>query len=713
MDKNIIIENKFIRLEIAGDCTAKSLVYKPSGEELLQVDEKLPLFRTEQARPYNNEVKLAHMNKYTAYDANSIREENGRYIIGFEAVPYEVAMRIEAKDTYITFTLEELLAHANSYKGLTMDGPPTLAFRLVQLPFKHRKNFGEWLNIVSDEEISACVVATSPYELADSEKTGRYRTLYAKAIKEAKLLNTTAALIVCPTPEFMDIMAGFEEDFDLPRGVASRRDPMIRESILRVPFIDPSNVDTYIDFAKKGGFKLMLIYYIAMYEEKPGYYLIGNYDYRPSYPNKDADLKAMLDKIKAAGITPGLHVLHTHIGIESRYVTPVPDHRLQLKKYFTLAKPVKADDDVIYVEENPKDVTTKELMSILRFGKELIHYESRTTEPPYCFKGCKRGYWNTTACDHEDGTIGGLLDVSEYGATSIYLAQDSSLQDEIAEKIANTYNQGFEFVYFDGSEGAKPPFEFHVSNAQMKVYGRMHKKPLFCEGAAKTHFGWHLVSGGNAFDDFSDDIYKAMIIKYPCVEAEEIQPDHTRVNFGWWFYRTTTQPDMYEFGVSRAAAWNCPTTVSIGATDIIRDNPRNADVLEVLRRWADVRRTGKLTQVHMDMLKDTAQEHTLLIDESGEYELVPYWQIPCGAEGVRAFFFERKGKSYVTFWHESGEGKMKLHLPAEAVWQQDIGKETKSLPAGSTVLEVGNKCYLSAAVSKEELCKAFAEATAI
>ena len=56
------------------------------------------------------------------------------------------------------------------------------------------------------------------------------------------------------------------------------------------------------------------------------------------YPNKETDLKRMLDKIKAAGITPGLHFLHTHIGMKSRYVTPVPDRRLNLKMHYTLAK---------------------------------------------------------------------------------------------------------------------------------------------------------------------------------------------------------------------------------------------------------------------------------------------------------------------------------------------------------------------------------------
>lgn len=69
----------------------------------------------------------------------------------------------------------------------------------------------------------------------------------------------------------------------------------------------------------------MLIYYPAIFEGGYGYGRCGDYDYRKEYPNGAADVKKMLDKIKAAGITPGIHFLQTHIGRQSRYVTPVAD----------------------------------------------------------------------------------------------------------------------------------------------------------------------------------------------------------------------------------------------------------------------------------------------------------------------------------------------------------------------------------------------------
>lgn len=94
-------------------------------------------------------------------------------------------------------------------------------------------------------------------------------------------------------------------------------------------------------------------------------------------------------------------------------------------------------------------------------GKELLAnadtpFIALTEERPYCFKSCKRGYNETIPKAHEIGTIGGILDISEFCAVSAYIDQKTSLQGEIAEGIAGLYDAGFEFLYLDGSEGGKP-----------------------------------------------------------------------------------------------------------------------------------------------------------------------------------------------------------------------------------------------------------------
>ena len=171
---------------------------------------------------------------------------------------------------------------------------------------------------------------------------------------------------------------------------------------------------------------------------------------------------------------------------------------------------------------------------ILQFGGELISYESFTTERPYRFSGCVRGCRGTTPRSHPRGEIGGLLDVSEFGAGSCYIDQTTTLQDEIADKLANIWSAGFGFCYFDGSEGTNTPFEYNIPYAQYRVWKRFDPSPLFTEGAAKAHFSWHHLSGGNAFDIFPPAVFKEMIRRYPAEEAPRMREDFTRLNFGWW-----------------------------------------------------------------------------------------------------------------------------------------------------------------------------------
>jgi len=711
----IIIENEKFCLKISENAVAESLVIKATGEECLDISETLPMFSLTEERPYNNEIKLAHPNKKITFLANRIRREGEMLFVGFELITFEAVIKITERAGYIAFELADFNIPPKSFGTLCMTPPPVLEFRLLQLPIKNRKHFGEWLNVAWDQKGAVNVLATSPYAKIDSFKRKDCRILSADALQDVKLKGCGAALIACEKNELLDIVEAVENDFDLPKGVKNRRKDELNASVYWVGNLYPSTVDMHIENAKKGGFRMMLVYYSAIVNETDVYALCGNYDFRPEYPNGFDDLKAVLAKIKAAGITPGIHFLHTHIGKCSRYVTPVADHRLNLKRHFTLSKPLGTEDNVIYVEENPEGSVMHERCRILKFGGELISYESFTTEYPYCFKGCSRGHWNTNVTEHELGQIGGLLDVSEFSAKSVYLNQNSSLQEEIAEKIANIYNCGFEFAYFDGSEGTNPPFEFHVANAQYRVYKRFNKEPLFCEGAAKSHFSWHMLSGGNAFDIFPSETFKEMTAKHPLEEAGRMADDFTRVDFGWWRYFPDAQPDLYEYATSRAASWDCPATLQ-ARSDLFPKNPRNDDVFEVIRRWEDIRAKKLLTKEQKEALKNPSQEHILLINEKGEYELTPYYEVKSAAKGnelVKAYVFERKGKSYAVCWHKTDCGKLVLPIKNNGLlYEKEIGGATlpiETIGEQSGII-IENRSYLSTELSLQELKTAFENA---
>ena len=672
----VVLENARLKLIVGDNAVVQSLQVKPSGEECIDPTEQLPLFSVTQGRPFNNEIKLTYPNTQTTYPANSVRQVGDELIVGFETAPYEVRVKVRVAKDYLLFELAGFIVEKSDYGGLKMTTPPVKSFRLVQLPVKNRVNFGDWLNVVWDDRAATAVVGGGPMTVINGEARHGFRLLTADADRDLKLVGATAAIVASETATFLDSLDSMERGCGLPLGVESRRKPELNASIYWSSQITPKNVNEHIALAKEGGFRMMLLYYPCLVKGAKGnggYGGIGGYDLRDEYVNGIDSVKEMLDRIKAAGITPGLHVLHTFIGFQSSYVTPVADHRLNLVRHFTLARPLGTDASEIYVEEDPSACPTNEHSRILRFGGELIGYESFTTERPYRFTGIRRGEKETTVTAHPLGEIGGVLDVCEFGATSCYIDQNTSLQDEIAEKIARIYNAGFRFMYFDGSEGVNVPQGIHVPNAQYKVISRMKEPPLFTEGAAKAHFDWHFLGGANAFDIFPPEKFKPMIVKWPQREAPLMRQNFSRLDFGWWglwlpgeklrdgTVTIGTQLDMWEFGTSRAAAWDCPATLQMNLTKY-RKHPRLADLMEVMRRWEDVRAKKWLTAEQKEQLKSSTQEHHLYRSEKGAYELHEIEMLPSPekAKAVRGFVFTRGGKRMLAYWHMSGTGRLEI-----------------------------------------------------
>ena len=724
---DVVFENRRMTLHIGEDACAKSLVLKANGEECLSVGERLPLFTSTQNRPFNNEIKLTHSNKRTTYRANRLRRDGDRLIVGFELAPYEAVIKVDCRDDYMVFTLEDFISDTiqeRQYRRLVMDVPPVVGFRVMQLPVAERRNFGDWVNAVWDDKAAVAVMSIDPFSEIDHEDRAKCKVLTADLQRGMKLRGGSAAIIAGAGREvFLDAVDRLEADYALPRGVAARRSPIINSSICWSDTLYPGNVDQHIELAKRGGFRLMLIYY-TKFTDDYGWATIG--DYRPNkklYPRGYDDIRDMLGKIRAAGIKPGLHLLQTHIGLRSRYVTPVADPRLNHTRTFTLAAPLPCgtNECEIAVEENPVDSPRHPKCRVLQFGGELLHYTDYTTAPPYRFTGCTRGHCATHPQGHPRGQVGGVLDVSEFAGLSCYIDQRTSLQDEVAEKIAKLYNCGFEFCYMDGSEGVNPPCGVNVSYAQWRVARKFATPPIFTEGAAKSHFGWHLQAGANAFDVFPPEVFKEKIAAYPQANAPLMRRNFTRLDFGWWnvtlpgakpiakdyVSKTGVQPDMWEWGTSRAAAWDCPATIHLNPGHFLK-HPRADDLLEVMRRWEDVRAKNWLTPEQKESLKSATQEHHLLVNGRGEYELVPVREIRGVADGcVSAFLFSRNGRRVVTMWHNTGKGR--ITFPPEFAFTLRKEPDGESLATENGAFDISGRVYIDTDAAEDVVVKALSD----
>jgi hypothetical protein len=271
----------------------------------------------------------------------------------------------------------------------------------------------------------------------------------------------------------------------------------------------------------------------------------------------------------------------------------------------------------------------------------------------------------TSVGNYSTGRKFGLLDVDTW-PIFVRFDQRTGIQQEVAKRIGEIWaGAGFQFIYFDGAEDVHPPYWFHVSNSQYEVYKELNPEPLVSEGAMKTHFSWHMLSRGNAFDHFAPEVIKEAACRYPLTEAKHVYNDFTSLDFGWMSYVAPskktigTQPDMYEFVTSHAAGWDCPVSLAARLSHMDK-HPRTPDNLEVLKRWEDVRNSDYLTTERKRAIRDPEKEHILLLDKKGGFELHEYEQIEDAAGGskqMRAFIFERKGRPVVVFWHPFGKAR--------------------------------------------------------
>jgi hypothetical protein len=660
----VVIENGEMRLVLSHDGRAISLKYKPTGEECLEKGTDTPVFALTEHRPYDNELFLTYPAKSRTFAADSIRREGNELKVGFEQIAYTATISLNITDDYIGFSLKALDYQIEAFgvkRRTEID-----EFTLLQLPVKKRKYFGEWLNVVWDDHVAVNLLATDPYARIDGFTNKNYHILYAGMENRVKLLGVGAALITTGKKSLLDRIDRLERDYKLPLGVESRRSEAYKYSYYELRNVTPQNIDEHISFAKLGGFRTMVIYYPDFATS------MGHFPWRTEYPNGMTDLQMITRKIREAGMIPGFHIHYNKAARNDPYVSPVPDSRLNLVRMFTLSDTIDNQTSLLTVEENPEGCTMEDGRRLLKIGNELISYQKYSTAPPYQFSGCRRGELGTKINAVERGFKFGLLDVDTW-PLFIRFDQNTSLQQEVALRIGQIYAEaGFRFIYFDGAEDVPPPYWFTVSLAQLTVYNCLKPAPLFSEGALKSHFGWHMLSRANAFDLFRPGVIRQATQKYPMAEARYIAQDFTSVNFGWNDYLAPDeksagmQPDMYEYICSRGAAWDSPIAL-MGKLDQLKSHPRTPDNLEVIKNWEEARIQNFLTPKQKEELKNPAQEHILLLNESGNFELIPYEQVTNVANrsvDIRAFIFRRHGKTWVVYWHVRGEGLLRIPVAA-------------------------------------------------
>lgn len=697
----VVVETESLRMEISRSGFISKVLLSPCHcINVFDGNQRVPVATITQYRPYPNELQLSRPTAPTVFLPTGLELINSSTIVlRFSQLSITVRIKVRQERGYVVFTLDGIQSPTARTAEEIID---ELAF--LNVPIVGASARGDWLNTVQVGDFSIGLLGLSPETFVNTRPLGDKDLLAARAMRLSRL-EGAAALFAARKSEVLDVIARIEREYHLPRGVESRQSDLYRYSYVGVYGVDPTNVDDYVSYAKRMGLKLAAIYYRSFAVGA------GHFEWNERYPNGIHDLAYVVKEFRDAGIRVGLHFHYTKVDRTDRYVTPVPDPRLNSTRTFTLSKPIAMSDGRIYVEQDPRGLTHNPDRALLRIGNELISYSGYSGARPYQFYVAERGALGTKASDHP---VHGRLEKLDVDTWPLFIRvdQSTSLQEEIAERIADIYNAvDFDFAYFDGAEDVAEPYWYNVAKAQLEVYERLQPPPIFSEGAAKAHFSWHILSRSNAFDLFGPEENRAQVAAWPVAEARNLALDFSKNNFGWigaFLPRGNsagTQPSDVEYTVSRAAGWGSPFSITLNLTENSRFAsfhrlPRRSDIFDIIRNWEYVRVNELLDEAEIKALRDPEREHVLLEYPDGRFKVARYERLTGSHDDPRtphSYHFQVDGERYLVYWHPTGEGQVRLPVSLSAV---ELCEEffTVCRPVASDgdalVLPVGDRRFL-------------------
>ena len=321
------------------------------------------------------------------------------------------------------------------------------------------------------------------------------------------------------------------------------------------------------------------------------------------FPGGLDEMKATAERIRAAGLKPGIHTLTACISPNDPWVTPVPSPHLIASNRYTLAKPLSATDKTIFVNEMPAeghDViwSYSGNGNALRVGSELIRYAAISREQPYAFLECERGALQTQAAAHPEGAA---VDYLQQRYIAFYPDPKSPLADELAERIARVYNAcKLEMIYFDGSEGMRS--RFGIDAMRWAIFKRLHGG--LTEGSEWGHNSWWIHSRLGAWD-------------HPVWAMKQFHDAHIRQasrfrltdllepQLGWWAPRGPSAiarghfPDELEYFAAQNLAIDGPGSIQGVHAANRPANARIEELFTVLGWYERLRLARYFDQIHV------------------------------------------------------------------------------------------------------------------
>lgn len=511
----IVMETQTFRIELAPDGLVQHFIDKDTGADYADVKAPAPFA---QLAVGTTSIPAAS----AALDGDTLR-------LTFAGTRGHVLLRVKPAE-------RSLVLEVASLEGL----PPVDELTFLHVPLTLQGQL--------DEPFAACALALNLLTNVQ-EVPGPSKLLRAACCTKFGMQGAAAAIVAAPQADLRDALKqAVSAAPDLPRsdiGGPFALDADINRGSYLFDFGDltEKNVDEWIECVRTLG--------LNQIDFHTGTSLrFGDCLPNPKlFPNGRASVKAVIDKLHAAGISAGLHTYAFFMAKDTPYVTPVPDARLGKLGVYTLADGISAEAAELPVDESTANVSTITGFFVrnsvtLHIDDELITFTGVTKEAPFTFTGCQRGALGTKAAPHAKGArIGHIKECFGLFAPDA----DSTLLAEVAKNTADTFNEcGFDMIYLDALDGEDilggAQYSWHYGSKFVWEIAKRLNKPALFEMSTFHHHLWYVRARMGAWDH-PTRAHKRFIDVH-CQANQSGAGMYLPMNLGWWSVKTAGEGEF-------------------------------------------------------------------------------------------------------------------------------------------------------------------------
>lgn len=547
------------------------------------------------------------------FPVTTVTLNDGHLRLAFGDAAVDADLRVSVEAASIVLTLESVRGDAD-------------AVTFVQVPLA--------LAGRPEEPFGACALALNLITRVDALPVLQ-RDLRASAERRFGWVGARVALVAGPPSAMLPALREtLENASELPvcrvAGPWAHDIPFNHGSYLfNFGALTETNVSDWIEATRRVGFTQI------DHHGGGAFFRFGDFELnREKWPEGWETFRRLVGRLKEAGIGSIFHTYAFFIDKASKYVTPVPDARLDAFRVFTLAEPLTAEATEITVNEPTTGMTTvtgffEHNSVLLHLGDELVTFSGVSASPPWRFTGIRRGAHGTTASPHAQGARARHLKEC-FGL--LVPDPESTLFTEIAARHAEIVDHcGFEGIYLDAIDGSSilrgPEELWYWANAFVVEIQKRLRRPVGMEMSAMWHHFWQYRTRWQAWD-LPQRGHKRFLDEHAAqVNGALMLPLH----LGWWGFQAfqppqiePTYPEVMETLGARLVGWNAGISLTAGIDrDALRRTPLFQRAADILRTSETLRHSGTVDAPTRARLRDPGQDFALVSGADGRPRFAP------------------------------------------------------------------------------------------